>query len=307
MSRDTEGASLRSPELVDVVCDGCGSARTVTVAVKEGVVWKRRFSIVRCTACQHVYVNPRLRDDFVEALYDEAYYHGGGFDRTIDYDAVSRGLDEKAERRFNDARLTLELALDGLKGRRILEVGCAGGWLTQMLRLAGADAIGFDTSAYAQALCARSSIPVIGDFDDLYAQAEAFDAIVSLETIEHVFSPTEFLRSLRNLLKPGGILLIGTGNWNIEHRVRGTPYVMPEGHLHYFTPASLRAFLLRSGYEISTVRNHLWFGWRAIGRRFPGGAKSPVFRLLYRACEALAPGIGPFPVGRRPAPATEPV
>jgi SAM-dependent methyltransferase len=100
---------------------------------KRGRLWDRTFSIVRCVECGLVYVNPRIAADQIAALYDEAYDRGDAFDRSHDH---THDDDENPTHVATIARVvaTLYAALGGLRGARVLDVGCGTGTLLARLR-----------------------------------------------------------------------------------------------------------------------------------------------------------------------------
>lgn len=264
---------------------------------KRGVVVDHLFNVVGCRRCGHVYINPRLDDGAIEALYDDEYYEGRGFDRTVRY-ADPIGDDALLEHYDNEVR-TLREAAGSLQGCTALDIGCGAGGLVRAMRLAGADAAGFDTSASSLRLCESNGTPLAArSLDELYAQGKTYDLVSAMEVIEHTLSPTEFLTRVKTLVKPGGVLLIGTGNWNLVRRIPGTPYIMPEGHIQYFTPVTLRAFFRKAGLETTGSFNYLWIGWRVLKKRI-GPSAAPFTRFAGAITSRVAPGYGPFPVGRK--------
>ena len=61
-------------------CNLCGSTHHVLFAEKTGRHTGETFRIVRCRDCGLVFVNPRLSEAQNQALYDEDYFNGKGFD-----------------------------------------------------------------------------------------------------------------------------------------------------------------------------------------------------------------------------------
>ncbi len=285
------------PELRAVRCDLCGADEAPVVARKRAVLYDETFTIVRCKRCGLVYVNPRLDDATIETLYDAAYYRGEGFDRSIDYARDNRrGLPEIRAASAGVVE-TLREALGGLEGRTALDIGCGLGGLVRSLQAEGARAMGTDSSAAALEACAANGTPLAPSLDALLRDGARFDAVTAIEVIEHTTSPRAFIAAILPLVKPGGVLLLGTGNWNHVRHVPGTPYLMPEGHIYYFTPVTMRKYFALFDLEIAPVTNRLWVGWRALAPRL--GPALP--RALAGAVASVAPGYGPFPVARVPA------
>jgi SAM-dependent methyltransferase len=276
-------------------CSICGSERTRILLRKAGVRVTRVFNIVGCVNCRHVYVNPRISDEALGRLYDEEYYRGQGFDQTIDYagPASQYKLAEVAA-----VAGTVEAAVGRLKGIRWLDFGCGAGFLLAELLERGADAVGFDDSAAALQRCAEKGLPVATQ-SQIEAGAGSFDVISAVEVIEHVPDPRSFLRYLVSFLRVGGIAYVQTGNWNVVRRLPGTPYVMPEGHIHYFTPPELRRLFREVGLEYAPTLNRSWFPWRDMPPALRRYIPLKVYETAATLACAVAPGYGPFPIGIR--------
>ena len=279
-----------------VVCDLCGSDFSRPVMQKRGRICPEPFSIVRCRRCGLVYVNPRIVESEFDELYDEAYYRGDGFDATIDY---RRDYREDPSLRKDVDRIvdTLREGFGPIAGRRVLDAGCGTGALLHALTLAGARAEGLDSSPEARRRCRAAGLAIVaGDIFDAGLEAQAYDAVTAVEVIEHVPSPTKFLQRIRELLKPGGIFYYTTGNWNLVRRIPGTPYVMPEGHIYYFTPSTMRRYLAKTGFEVARgVVNRAWVACRLM----PDGVLNRVPRRLVLAASSVCADLGQFPIARR--------
>jgi 2-polyprenyl-3-methyl-5-hydroxy-6-metoxy-1,4-benzoquinol methylase len=272
----------------------CGSNEWRGVGTKKGNYITETFRIVECRRCRLVYVNPRLVTSEIPALYDEAYYRGEGFDRSIRYDATE--LHTHWE--YTSALAALKQVLGELRGREILDVGCGTGPLVTLLAENGADALGIDTSANAIDLGRKSGANLrVMELGEAVGKLGRFDAVVLLEVIEHVTNPVKVLQTAAALLKPGGYIFVSTGNWLLVKLEPGTPYIMPEGHICYFTPVTLAEAFRRAGIApVEAIKNRFWIGYRLANRfSVPDSLASWFAKVVHR----VAPHYGPFPFGQR--------
>lgn len=110
-----------------------------------------------------------------------------------------------------------------LKGISLLDVGCGGGLMSEPLCRLGADITAIDagdeTVEVARNHAMRNGLEI--DYrqatpEQLAHQGLSFDAVMSLEVIEHVPDVDHFLATLASLVKPGGALVLGTLNRTLK-------------------------------------------------------------------------------------------
>lgn len=107
-----------------------------------------------------------------------------------------------------------------LQGKRVVDVGCGGGILTEELARQGADALGIDLSEelidVAELHSLESGVKVAYQMisaEDLAAQQpEGFDHLTCMEMLEHVPDPGAIIKSCAVLVKPGGMVFFSTLN-----------------------------------------------------------------------------------------------
>ncbi|MFY9288103.1 MAG: bifunctional 2-polyprenyl-6-hydroxyphenol methylase/3-demethylubiquinol 3-O-methyltransferase UbiG [Alphaproteobacteria bacterium] len=106
-----------------------------------------------------------------------------------------------------------------LKNLKILDVGCGGGLLAEPLTRMGAEVTGLDASdetiAIAKAHAKQSRLTIdyrLGSVEDLAKQKTRYDVITALEVAEHVADMDSFMRSIKKILKPSGVLIMSTLN-----------------------------------------------------------------------------------------------
>jgi 2-polyprenyl-3-methyl-5-hydroxy-6-metoxy-1,4-benzoquinol methylase len=203
-----------------------------------------RFSLVRCKGCGLI-VNPALfRRGAGQELNEEAF--GEGWEPETS--CWVRWFQIWKNRRY------LRTIRQVVQGGRLLKVGVGGGRFLEQARAAGFDVMGCDLSpAVCQRVEERIGVPVhCGSVDGL--PRASFGVVAMHHVLEHVEDPVGFLRSVRALLMPGGIVHIAVpnvGSW--EARVAGWNCYAPY-HLTYFD----RETLARAAREARLVP--LWDG-----------------------------------------------
>ena len=176
---------------------------------------------------------------------------------------------------LNPARLRYVADRTGLRGARVLDVGCGGGLLSEAMARAGARVTAIDLSsdlidiAKLHLLEARQNGEAIAvDYRvqaiEALAEAEpsAFDAITCMEMLEHVPDPGSILAACMRLLKPGGRLFVSTLNRTpaaFALAIVGAEYVaglLPKGthdYRSFIRPSELAAALRECGFELEDV------------------------------------------------------
>jgi SAM-dependent methyltransferase len=118
----------------------------------------------------------------------------------------------------------------------------------QYLRSQAVDAVGFE-QGWSVELLRKNGTPTI-DEEDFDHNEGRFDVVSAVEVVEHTPDPVALLRSIRRLLKAGGLLFITTGNAEPFHdRITRWRYVTPDVHISYFEPATLACALGAAGFE----------------------------------------------------------
>jgi 2-polyprenyl-6-hydroxyphenyl methylase/3-demethylubiquinone-9 3-methyltransferase len=115
-------------------------------------------------------------------------------------------------------RLRLELldawVGDEIAGRRIADLGCGGGLVSEPLARRGAQVVGIDIGAasiaaaraHASRLAGAAPYYMLGDLRAVPAQDGAFDGVVLADVLEHIEEPRDALAEASRILRPGGWL-----------------------------------------------------------------------------------------------------
>ena len=120
----------------------------------------------------------------------------------------------------NPLRLAFIQRYADLADKRVVDVGCGGGILTEGLAKAGADALGIDLSEELIDIADLHGLEtgVKAHYQRISAetlaeqQPEAFDHVTCMEMLEHVPDPASIIRACAVLVKPGGMVFFSTLN-----------------------------------------------------------------------------------------------
>ncbi len=164
-------------------------------------------------------------------------------------------------------RISLErygFAAQHARPGRLLDLACGVGYGTrfltdrteQLTAALGVD-LSEDAVAHANERYANDRTGFLACDATRFEDAEGFDTIVSIETIEHLPDPEGFVERLVGLLRPGGHLI---GSVPITPSVDANPH-----HLHDFTDRSFRDLIGRHGLEVlDALVQDQPFGLRAV-------------------------------------------
>lgn len=153
-----------------------------------------------------------------------------------------------------------------LAGKRALDVGCGAGLLCEPLARLGAAVTGADAAAenigVARAHAAQSGLAIdyrAGGIEAL--GTETFDLVTSMEVIEHVTDPAEFVAGLARALGPNGLLVLSTPNRTALSRLAmitvGEGFGMIPKGTHdwdkFLTPDELTTLVEAAGLRVTDV------------------------------------------------------
>ena len=253
LSRHTVNSEL---EIIET-CPLCGHFEFKKVFTKFSL------SVVRCQQCSLLFTNPRLIEAKIMSRYSDDYF----FKEYLPVlEASLNGSDLTPIK--NQFRLFLQIIERFyMPGKKLLEIGCGAGFFLYFAREAGWQVEGIEYIDVA-AKYARDKFDLNvqqGKFEE-FSFHEEFDLIALLETLEHLREPCLSLKKIYRWLKPGGILLLSTPDYqSLSRFFLGINWAVlsPADHLFYFTRDTINRLLKASGFEIIGLESFADFNPRA--------------------------------------------
>jgi len=158
-----------------------------------------------------------------------------------------------ARRRLENIRALLSKRVNEIE---LLDVGCSSGAFALTARELGYRAHGVEPApAAAESARAQGLNVFTGTLQEAQFPPNRFDAITLFEVIEHVVEPLPLLRECHRILRPDGVLLIGTGNtssWTVRSMGARWDYfsiAKHGGHVSFFSTVSMRILAKRAGFR----------------------------------------------------------
>jgi 2-polyprenyl-6-hydroxyphenyl methylase/3-demethylubiquinone-9 3-methyltransferase len=172
---------------------------------------------------------------------------------------------------INPLRLGFIDTTADIDGKRVLDVGCGGGILSESMAAKGADVTGIDLGEKALKVAQLHSLEtgIKVDYRLLSVEAladempQSFDVVTCMEMLEHVPDPAAVIEACARLVKPGGHVFFSTINRNPKaylFAVIGAEYVLnmlPRGTHEYekfIKPSELSSWARRSGLTVSGLK-----------------------------------------------------
>lgn len=167
---------------------------------------------------------------------------------------------------INPLRMRLISERISLAGKKIADIGCGGGILSESMARAGASVTGIDMNEAAIKVAKlhllESGVSV--NYECMTAEAlaerepEQYDAITCLEMLEHVPDPSAIVTACATLLKPGGIVFFSTLNRTAKSylfAILGAEYILrllpknTHDYAKFIRPSELSTWCEKSGLK----------------------------------------------------------
>jgi len=263
----------------EVVCYNCQGTDSDPYAVENG------FNLVKCRYCGLLYVNPRPAEEEIDEALRYGMHKGEQTLKTTGW--------YHPERVSEYVQTLGSIFPDGFPAgiKSWLDIGCGHGEFLAAIRQFGGDrvsALGIEPNRHKQMAARKRGLNV--KFFDLASHNAKYDAISILNVFSHLPDPPTTLGQWLCLLKPGGILILQTGDTaNLTAEMHYRPFYLPD-HLSFASEAIVTSILSGLGLRVETVHKYPFirpsaaaFVRETIKLAWP--SKSSKIRYLFRSRE----------------------
>ena len=222
-------------------CPVCNSEKQCPLRYK-----KHDYLIYRCEECTAMFVRPIPCKKELTSIYTDEYFQRGR--KYQDFKELDR-----SNPCYQSDIIKLEVLKRYRPDGRILDVGCALGGFLKIAQDNGYLVSGVEVSKHA---CSQAKdkwqLDVINsDLPSAKLPCEHYDIITLWDVIEHLDNPHPTLSEVYRLLRPGGLLVVSTGDVNaLWARITGKYWQLltPPIHLFFFTSESMSRVLKLNGF-----------------------------------------------------------
>jgi len=217
-----------------------------------GVMSDRSYSVPRCLTCDTAW----LEGDFFDYTQPDYREQVDGDSTIEEYQRIHDG---------DQARALDLVGTEGLRGLVVADIGSGGGSFLDMVKGFASNTLAIEPARfYHDGLKKNGHSPYASLEQALTLHAGKVDLAVCLSVIEHVDDPVQLLGQAKQLLKPGGRLVVSTPNradWllQLSPKEYGS-FFYRCAHRWYLTANSLREIASRAGFDKIQVHHRHRFG-----------------------------------------------
>ncbi len=245
-------------------CDICGSTNLefVDVVHDYNKGFKGNFNLYKCKNCELMFLNPQPTVEEGLKYYTSDYYQkldeGTEIQRVIKNFRFSLQKFHSKNQNISKILFPFSQYVRGIKiipNGRYLDVGCGNGtFLYTMKRInPSGEYYGVEPGNFDEEDIKAHGLNVIrGTLEDAHYQDNYFDVITLNHVFEHVPNPSETIKELKRILKPGGILIIAVPNLNsLAYKIFGKFFYQLDvpRHLFHYSDKNLKIYASKFNFR----------------------------------------------------------
>ncbi len=233
-------------------CDLCGSEDCTLIWDKEE---RKKKGVMRgpaiynedgkmihsknviCNNCGLVYVLDRMGKKELSEFYATEYRKIYVWDKG-----------NKISGKEHSTKAANILSKTGIFDTPFLDIGASDGYLVNLIKKSCKDGIilGLEPGG-------SPSESIINETIEDYETDIRFKCITMLNTLEHVYSPTEVLNKINRLMAPGGYILINVPDFFSTAIIKPRDVFLSSAHLYAFSTKTLTGMLNKCGFRVIAI------------------------------------------------------
>ncbi len=206
------------------------------------------FDVMKCANCEVLFANEFPTSKKIMNIYSVNYYSPW----TDSAGTIPMSVELMKKKTFR-AYLNLLPKYIKLKGKKLLDIGCATGFLLETAKEKGCDCWGVELNPFGAKESSKKFPRRIfnGILEKSKFKDGFFDIITMVDLIEHTQNPLAVMKEVLRITKKGGYVLMVTPNvGGMWAKVLGKKWTnFKEEHLFYFKETSLRYMINKSGFN----------------------------------------------------------
>jgi 2-polyprenyl-3-methyl-5-hydroxy-6-metoxy-1,4-benzoquinol methylase len=232
-------------------CPVCkGHSFTDFLVCTDFFVSGEKFKITACTGC-----NFKITQDVPDEASADAYYQSEEY---ISHSDTSKGLINKAYHVARNYMLTQKrktvIRHTRKKTGTLLDLGAGTGYFAAHMKNYGWKVTGTEKSSEARTFASKEQDIDLIPAEDLFTlESHHFDAVTLWHVLEHFYHPEKYIREIKRVLAPEGILVIALPNhssYDAKHyKQYWAAWDVPR-HLWHFTPAHVKQLFEKYGFTL---------------------------------------------------------
>jgi len=263
-----------------------GIGKPFNSCTRSLVFRQNEYHIFRCGLCGLVFKDSVLPEDLLDMLYGDVDFSGWATCQV-----------------YPTEKPVLKQINSLSAGSKVLDFGCSSGRLLAQAK-PEIERWGFEVNKAAAREAAANGIQMIGEWNELRYSQEKFDVVLLMDVFEHLSKPTALLEHLVALVKPGGLLVVSTGNADCRACQIDTPnfwYFRSIQHLCMITKEYAEGFAIRAGLQISSWHECSHYDI-PLSNRMAQHLRQWIYGIKYRYPHSIAATVlGHLPVLRKSA------
>lgn len=233
-------------------CPVCGSENIGHWGSAPNIgVTGMKHDIAKCCKCTHLFIHPLPAEEYLRKAYSES-------DPSVYSD--NRFFESRSSGPFSEADIWVWKHVSGSSvSGKFLDIGPANLTLLKRIVRLGWRLTTVEPGAHAEHIRNNLRVEVYRNVFEECSFQNQFDMVAAIDVLEHVNSPVRFLQRVRSCLSDKGIALLrfpnsrslrcrrDRENWNM---------IRPLGHLHFFSPHSIRTACNITHLRILSLHSH---------------------------------------------------